>query len=122
MPAASIGAGFHDLTLRPGWKGRSRALADALRGAVLQDTDRYSVRKSRARASGAGETSEHAGHDDQFIDAVSLFLAQTGKPALAVDRPSWIMRRRVFEELDVAVGKRFATVLETLGSSCADPL
>ncbi len=112
---------FHDFTLTPGWKVRSRALADALRGAVLQDADRYSVRKSRARASGAGETSEHPGHDDQFIDAVSLFLAKTGRSRPVDDRPSWVTRRRVFEHLDVAVGKRFVGVPETLGSGCIAP-
>jgi hypothetical protein len=112
---------FHDFTLRPSWKGRSRALADALRSAVLQDADHYSVRKSRARASGAGETSEHPGHDDQFIDAVSLFLAKTGRSGPVDDTPAWIMRRRVFEHLDVEVGTRFVAVPETLGSGCIDP-
>ncbi len=109
---------FHDCTLRPSWKGRSRALVDALRSAVLQDADHYSVRKSRARASGAGETSEHPGHDDQFIDAVSLFLTKAGRSGPVDDTPAWMMRRRVFEHLDVAVGKRFVAVPETLGSGC----
>ncbi|PTW43607.1 hypothetical protein C8J25_1177 [Sphingomonas faeni] len=98
---------FHDQTLRPSWKGRSRALADALRSAVLQDADHYSVRKSRARAAGAGEMPEYVGHDDQFIDVVSSFLAKTSRSGPVADGPSWVMRRRVFEELDVAVGKRF---------------
>ncbi len=100
---------FHDFTLRPSWKGRSRALADALRGAVLHDADRHSVRRSRARAFGAGETSEHPGHDDQFIYVVSSFLAKTSRSGPVADGPFWVMRRRVFEELDVAVGKRFST-------------
>ncbi len=98
---------FHDFTLRPSWKGRSRALVDALRGAVLQDPDHYSVRKSRARDAGQGDTSEHVGHDDQFIDAVSLFLATTGRSGLAVDKQYWVTRRGVFEDLDLAVGNRF---------------
>lgn len=112
---------FHDFTLRPSWKGRSRALADALRSAVLQDADHYSVRRSRARVSGAGETSEHPGHDDQFIDAVSLFLTKTGRSRPVDNTPAWIMRRRVFEQLDVAVGKRFVAVPETLGPCCIVP-
>jgi hypothetical protein len=112
---------FHDYTLPPGWKGRSRVLVDALRGAVLQDPDRHSVRKSRTRAAGAGEMSEYVGHDDQFIDAVSFFLTKTGRSGPVDDTPAWIMRRRVFEHLDVGVGKRFVAVPETLGSGCEDP-
>jgi hypothetical protein len=68
---------FYDIPLLLGWKGRSRALVDALRGAVLMDPDRHSARRSRARAAGSDEMLEGAANDDQFIDAVQLFLAQT---------------------------------------------
>ncbi len=107
-PKASV-PDFHDVPLLLGWKGRSRALVDALRGAVLLDADRHSARKSRARAAVTDEMLEGAANDDQFIDAVQLFLAQTCRSGLVADRPSWEIRRSTFEDLDVAVGKRFLT-------------
>lgn len=100
---------FDDLPLLPGWKGRSRAIADALRGAVLRDTDRHSIRQSRARAAGIDEMMDGAAHDDQFIDAVQLFLARAGRYGPVMGREAWTERRQVFDELDVASGMRFGT-------------
>jgi hypothetical protein len=98
---------FHDVPLRLGWKGRARSLTDALRGAVLQDADHHSVGKSRARVAGASKMSEFVAHDDLFIDAVQLFLAQTGKYGPVTGRATWADKRRAFDDLDVAIGKRF---------------
>lgn len=101
---------FDDIPLRPGWKRRVRSLTDALRCAVLRDADLHATRKARARAAGTDEMWQGAANDDQFIDAVQLFLAQTGRSAPAADRPSWVIRRGAFEDLDVAVEKRFFLV------------
>jgi hypothetical protein len=101
---------FDDLPLLPGWKSRSRDIADALRGAVLRDVDRHSVRQSRARAVGTDEMMDGAAHDDQFIDAVQLFLARAGRYGPVTGRESWVERRRALDDLDVAVGQRFALI------------
>jgi len=98
---------FDDLPLLPGWKSRSRDIADALRGAVLRDTDRHSVRQSRARDAGTDEMMDGAAHDDQFIAAVRVFLARAGRYGPVRGRGAWTERRQVFDELDVAVGQRF---------------
>jgi hypothetical protein len=98
---------FHGIPLRLGWKRRSRSLTDALRGAVLQDADRHATRKARARAAGTSEMLEGAANDDQFIDAVQLFLDQTGKYGPVTGRATWADRRRAFDDLDLAIGRRF---------------
>jgi len=100
---------FGDLPLLPGWKSRSRVIADALRGAVLRDVDRHSVRQSRARTAGTDEMMDGAAHDDQFIDAVQMFLAQTSRFGPVTGRHSWTERRHAFNDLDLAVGRRFGT-------------
>ncbi|MES3046701.1 hypothetical protein [Sphingomonas faeni] len=98
---------FHDIPLRPGWKRRSRSLTDALRGAVLHDADRHATRKARARAAGSDEMWKGAANDDQFIDAVQLFLDQTGRYGPVTGRATWADKRRAFDDLDVAIGRRF---------------
>jgi hypothetical protein len=100
---------FHGVLLRLGWKRRARSLTDALRGAVLRDADHHVTRKARARAAGTDEMWEGAANDDQFIDAVQLFLDQTGKYGPVTGRATWADKRRAFDDLDLAIGKRFAT-------------
>ncbi len=98
---------FHDIPLRLGWKRRARSLTDELRGAVLHDADRHATRKARARAAGTNEMWEGAANDDQFIDAVQLFLDEAGRCEPSTERAAWAEKRQVFDELDLAVGKRF---------------
>lgn len=98
---------FHDIPLRLGWKRRARSLTDALRGAVLHDADRHATRKARARAAGSDEMWKDAANDDQFIDAVQLFLGQTGRYGPVTGRATWADNRRAFDDLDVAIGRRF---------------
>ena len=107
---------FDDLPLPLGWKGRSRAIADALRGAVLRDADRHSVRRSRACIADATEMMDGAAHDDQFIEAIQLFLDETGRFGPVMDRGSWGERRQAFNDLDIALGRRFGT--EAISSCC----
>lgn len=97
---------FHDIPLRPGWKRRSRSLTDALRGAVLHDADRHATRKARARAAGSDEMWEGAANDDQFIDAVQLFLAQAGRFEHVTGKATFVAKRLAFDDLDLAIGKR----------------
>ena len=100
---------FDDLALLAGWKSRSRDIADALRGAVLWDVDRHSVRQSRARAAGTDEMMDGAAHDDQFIDAVRVFFTRAGRYGPVTGREAWTEQRLAFDELDIASGMRFGT-------------
>ncbi len=101
---------FPARTLTPGWKGRSRSLVDALRCAILRDSDRHSVRKSRARVAYGGEMLIGAASDDQFIDAVQRFFTQAGRPICATGSVSRAEIRRTLDDLDLAVGQRFIAV------------
>lgn len=98
---------FDGESLQAGWKGRSRAIGDALRGGVLRDPDHQSVRTARLQI-GSDDAMEGAAHDDRFIDAVEAFFARTGRYGPVVNRLTWFERRGALEDLDVAVEQRFA--------------
>lgn len=105
---------FHDKPLSNGWKGRSRAIADALRSAVLRDADHHSVRTSRSSPTSPGNMMDGAAHDDRFILPVEQFLAQTPRYGSATQNETWKKRRRALDALDVAAGIRFRRTLSHL--------
>jgi hypothetical protein len=92
--------------LRAGWKGRTRAIVDALRLAVLKDPDLHTRRLSRARRAGMGGIFEGAANDDTYIEALTKFLEHTGRYGQVWDHDSWRERRRVFDTLDLAINER----------------
>lgn len=95
--------------LHDGWKGRTRAIVDALRSAILKDPDLHTRRRSRVQRTGVAEMFEGAANDDPYIVAVTTFLAQTGRYGPVWDYGSWRERRRVFDTLDLAINKRVSS-------------
>ncbi len=97
---------FYPDDLRAGWKGRTRAIVDVLRSAVLKDPDLHTNRLSRAKRTGMVESFEGAANDDTYIVALTKFLAHTGRYGQVWDHDSWRERRRVFDTLDLAINER----------------
>jgi hypothetical protein len=102
--------------MRLGWKRRSRAIADALRGAVLRDADHHSVRASRAAMRHKDSTMDGSPNDDRFIDAVEEFLARTGPSEPEQGIEAWRDRRMAFKDLDIAIEQRFSSCAEGRGA------
>ncbi|WP_156026097.1 hypothetical protein [Sphingomonas phyllosphaerae] len=100
---------FYADDLHDGWKGRTRAIVDALRSAILKDPDLHTRRRSRVQRTGISEMLEGAANDDPFIVAVTEFLAHTKRYGRVWENDSWRERRAVFDTLDLAINKRVSS-------------
>jgi hypothetical protein len=99
---------FYPDDLRDRWKGRTRAIVDSLRSAILKDPDLHTKRKSQAHRYGRGKMLEGAANDDRYVVAVTAFFAQTGSYVQILNQECWRKRRQSLEELDIAIRRRFA--------------
>ncbi|MEH3121664.1 MAG: hypothetical protein PGN16_06720 [Sphingomonas phyllosphaerae] len=97
---------FYPDDLRAGWKGRTRAIVDSLRSAILKDPDLHTKRRSRAHRTGTGKILEGAANDSSYIEAVTMFLARTGRYGPIWGQEGWRNRRRAFDDLDLTIGNR----------------
>lgn len=109
---------FSAKKLSVGWKGRARAVVDALRASVLRDPDHHSVRTANASRTGEVVPWVGAANDDRFIDALLDFLAATRRFPSGVGGMAWSRRRNAFCDLDLALQRRFElnAILSTDGS------